>query len=358
MRFMDFLEDRRLMQEAGASAGGVSAAMNAEDQGLAAALANAPDSEKAAIIARWRALVIERATADKNAGVAGTSGAEAQKGVQTRGATGQQQNAEEAARNTTDLLKQNLAGLIKNFEQSVAGLMATEQSVEQMKAGFSGMLKVLGIVCKKLGAEDFGQGCLELADDLKPELVEPSPEGLRRIRELEEQLKVNPAPGAAIISDGQDRGAAAADKGQTRVEDAAREGAGVAGSMPQPSALNGSSGSAARGSAGITAAKLDEAMSPLMTGNNPALRGSQAAALQEKRGTFASQGGDPNAIDTATEKASMAAAIRMQVTDQGAENRLLGSLGLLNQATKTAAAAAPAEPTRVAAAAPRTPEPA
>ncbi|PZP55221.1 MAG: hypothetical protein DI586_07590, partial [Micavibrio aeruginosavorus] len=215
MKF-NFTEDKRLMQASPAAAGGgPSDISSAEDQRLVAELAGKTPEQQAAIIRQNRELAVQRATADKNAGIVGSSGVEASDSVRKRAAEQSQQNSADAARNTQDVMKDALMKALALYNQSAAGLMQSEQSIEQMKAGVSGMLEVLGVVCKKLGAEDFGQGCLELAEDLKPELVKPNAAALKAIEDYKKSAYLDPTITQGMITYGQNQGGQAIDRGQS-----------------------------------------------------------------------------------------------------------------------------------------------
>lgn len=329
----NFTEDKRIMQsvqEPPATGPAPSSNITTlEDQALAAEMVGKTADQIAAIIARGRALSATRGVADRNAGVAGSSQAQAAAAAQTTGVRDTQVNADRAASATQDLIKQNLLIPQTQFNQAVTNLMNSENSIEQMKAGFSGMLEVLGIVAKRLGADEFGQGCLDLARDLRPKAVLPNADILARIEGLRSDLNVDPALTQGSVDQGVNSALETAARVQTSVDAAASAGVDAARTVTQPTVFDGATPRARPiASTAITVGAFDTAANRLMGGSNPILLASEATTLQEQFTAFAARGGQPDAIDTATEKASLAMAIRTTVQNPNAENQLIQSLGL------------------------------
>ncbi|PZP53931.1 MAG: hypothetical protein DI586_10495, partial [Micavibrio aeruginosavorus] len=118
------------------------------------------------------------------------------------------------------------------------------------------------------------------------------------------------------------------DRGQSDIERKAVNGVAGAKRVPQPTVFDGENSPAQPTSSGISIDGFNGAMSKLMTGPSPILLGSESGDLQDKFKKFAQGGGDKNLIDTMTERASLAAAIRLGVKSAPAENKLLASLDL------------------------------
>ncbi len=337
MRF-DFTEDKRLMEVSGQTGGGSPSILSAEEQQMAVDLGKAGGDQTKIrdILLKNRDIMARRAAADKNAGVIGGSEAEAQAGVQKRAGDNSLENSANAARNTQDVVKDAYLKAIALFNQSTQGLMNAEQSIEQMKAGFSGMLETLGIVCKKLGLDDFAQGCLDLAKDLRPQLVKPSPEGLKAAEDYKNGVYIDPTVTQGILTAGRKSAAKEVSEQQDAVVQGGVKGVGDASKVPQPTVVDPKYGTSNRTvSSGISIENLNSAMDKLMKGPSPILLGSEAIELQDKFKKFAKgdNTGNTNLIDNMTERAIMAAAIRSEVKNPQAEQKLLTSLGLSGPAS-------------------------
>jgi len=184
----------------------------------------------------------QKAVIDQNARTVGSNALTATITAQGTGASNTQENGMIAARNAQDIIRQDLAGLVSLFQQSGAGLMQSEQSIEQMKAGFSGMLQILGIVAKHLGAEEFGQSCIDLATELRPQLVTVNGNARTALEGFIRDVNTHPELTGGYIVSAQDAAISGIARSQGAVERSAESGGGSARGITQPTALDGQTG--------------------------------------------------------------------------------------------------------------------
>lgn len=277
MRF-DFHADKRLMAAGDASGNG--GVMTFEDQlaGIEAGLTSVKDpAQKQAILQAMEKLKAAKAAVDKNRDTVGTAGTTAAAGVMSKASQDSQENGMIAARNAQDLIKSDIMAIIEMVRQSGVGLMQAEQSIEQVKAGFSGMLQVLGIVAKHLGAEEFGQSCLDLATELKPQLVTMNANAKKAVQDVIKDINAHPELTQGYIVEAQKNGEIAIRRGESAVVEHANRGAKDAGALAQPTGFgNGNADHTGGGSPPALSAAVRKHFGHMIT--EKTLTGAQGSA--------------------------------------------------------------------------------
>lgn len=177
------------MQEVSAD-GGSTGDVSSKIQGLEGIKAGQTPEKQRVIQEAIDALKASVQTKTEVSGVVGKAGAQAAASVQSKVGEVSVDSAQNAIRSGQGSQQKSIDTLIALLQQGGNGLMQSKQSIEQMKAGFSGMLEVVGIVAKHLGADDFGDSCLDLAKKLTPEKVNLDAETKQQIENL---IKAVPA---------------------------------------------------------------------------------------------------------------------------------------------------------------------
>ena len=302
---LDFHTDKRLMQEANAS-GSSDRQIQAIDQ----AIAKAENAAQAKLLQETKDILqAQRAAAGRAATTVSGSGPEAAAGVQKKAGDTSLENAANSQRNAQAETLKALDAMLAMLQQSGNGLLQANQSIEQMKASLSGMIQVVGIIAKHLGAEEFGDSCLDLATKLKPDLVTMDPRARKNIEDFQASIKnaLSPQQWDSYVQSGQAAAETAISRGQTSVERAAQDGVRSAGKIEQPNAIS-VIGDRTGGSAQTVSSAASTSFSKLL--KDGVITPDQNKDLREGYSAVATQQGNKNGvIDTAGEKMAFSTTI-------------------------------------------------
>ncbi len=325
MRF-DFTQDKRLMGPEDQS-GGAGSLQDTTLKGYMEALLTAKgDTAKTnEIFKQMDAYLAKQNVARATAETAGKSGVESANTVRNKTAGDLQANADRAASKTQDLVGQAWAEQLNLFKQSGQMLLNAQYSIEQTKAGFSGMLEVLGIVAKKLGFNEFSEGCLDLAKELRPQAVAMDPGIQASIEDYKSKATISADRTRGIIANEQAPAQGAIAMGQRAVEAMRDAGTNGTQSAPYAGPLDGASSSNNQSTPSITKAGYASVVAQYLGNSGEKIQLTKAFDGIAKDGV----------INTAAEASSLKAIIRSNVADQAKETQILSGLGLAPNPNKS-----------------------
>ena len=327
MRF-DSPSDKLLMQQAPTTGSGGNGSIQQSEERILGRAAETADPN--AVSAQNQRVQTTRQVQGQVSGAAGTAGVE----ISREGAVGiaraTTENASRAAQYTQESRRKIFEDYIAAFDRAIQYQMANENSIEQMKANFSGMIEVLGTVAKFCGAEDFGNGCLELAKKLRPAHVNPHPELIKNLRGATGNVEIFAKDTAGQITGAQADVNTVVANGQEGIRSAAGRAIDDTANAPYMGVAGMDKGGSRPGSSGraqpLGAVGFNTMIEGFLTGKP----GEVITIGEQSKLTkaFAGIAGQDGVINSATEAASLRAAIRGNVSSTVAENKLLRAAGL------------------------------